>query len=86
MIVLMSHLMLPGEDGLTLCRKLRAESGAAVPDSEVTRMAKRLIPSILNTDGVTNQTLRYSHRRALFSGTLHMACSGRWPNNGLYRP
>ena len=37
--------------------KLRAESGAAVPDSEVTRMAKRFIPSSLDDEATVRSKL-----------------------------
>lgn len=56
----------PGTDGRTayslvydaIEAKLRAESGAAVPESEVQRMSKRLVPSVMDNDETIRTKMR----------------------------
>lgn len=55
--------------------KLRAESGAAVPKEEVARMAKRFIPSALDSDETV--IMKLNNLEGFLSGTQELMDTGR---------
>jgi hypothetical protein len=60
--------------------KLRAESGAAVPEPEVKRAAKRFIPSL--ADSANNVKIKLDNLEAYLKGTTAKINTGRGGNNG----